>query len=326
MLIGFGCTVPAVLATRTIHNRRDRLITILVLPLMSCGARLPIYVLILGAFFPPRTVFRLFGVWDVTNQALLLSGLYAAGVVAGIVSAKLIRATVLRGEAEPFVMELPPYRLPTLKGLLLHTWERTWLYLRKAGTIILGIAILLWALATWPRLDAGAVRRFEQRRATVREQSGLPDAERSDRLAAIERQQRQAALRASAIGHIGRTLAPVLAPCGFDWKISTALVAAAAAKEVFVSQLGVLYSLGEADARSESLRDALTDAYTPLQGLCVMLFCLLCMPCVATVAVVIREASWRWALLQIVYLTALAWLVAAAVYQTGRLLGFGAPA
>jgi ferrous iron transport protein B len=151
MLIGFGCTVPGLLATRTLESRRDRLTTMLVLPLFSCSARLPIYALILGAFFPQRTVFSLFGVADVTNQALILTGMYLIGIVLAVAAAKVLRSTVLRGEASSFVMELPPYRLPTVRGALVHTWERTWMFLRKAGTVILAAVVVLWALSTFPR-------------------------------------------------------------------------------------------------------------------------------------------------------------------------------
>jgi len=309
MLIGFGCTVPAVMATRTLETRRDRLTTILVLPLMSCGARLPIYALIIPAFFPPA--------W----QGPILWTMYIIGIVLAVVLAKLLRATLFRGEAVPFVMELPPYRMPTLRGLLLHMWERAWLFLRKAGTIILGVSILMWALSVWPRPDAEQMARFAQQRAAVETRTDLSPEEREGLLGGIDNAAAEAKLEYSAMGRIGRGIAPVLRPLGFDWKISTALLGAFAAKEVFVAQMGIVHAVGQADEESETLRSKLRAAYTPLQGFCIMLFCLVSMPCMATMAVTKRETgSWKWALLQIGGLTVLAWVVTMVVYQIGRLL------
>ncbi|MBN1511770.1 MAG: ferrous iron transport protein B [Phycisphaerae bacterium] len=307
MLIGFGCSVPAIMATRTLENRRDRLATMLVVPLMSCGARLPIYALMIPAFFPPA--------W----HAPMLWLIYLIGVVLAVACAKLLRITVLRGEAPPFVMELPPYRRPTLKSVTLHMWNRGGAYLKKAGTIILGIAILLWTMQQWPELSAARQRQFAAERAAARADACLPEETRETRLAAIDNAEAQAALEASLMGRIGRGLEPVLRPCGFDWKVSTSLIGAFAAKEVFVAQLGIVYSLGEEHGEaSAQLREKLQADYTPLQGFCIMLFCLISAPCMATVAVTRRESnSWGWALLQLGGLTALAWIVTTAVYQTG---------
>ncbi len=321
MLIGFGCTVPGIMATRTLETRRDRITTILVLPLMSCGARLPIYVLILGAFFPKRVFFKILGIYDVTNQALWLFAIYAIGIALAILCAKIFRATLLKGEATPFVMELPPYRMPTIKGLAIHMWERTWLYIKKAGTIILAIVVVLWALASWPKLNEQERAVFAQQRAAV-QADAQPDKEQTaELLAEIDAAEHEAELEHSAIGRVGKTVAPVFKPCGFDWKISTATIGAFAAKEVFVGQMGVLYSVGEdADEESEQLRRKLADKYSPLVGFCIMLFCLISMPCMVTVAVTVREAGWRWALLQVTYLTALAWVLTMIVYQVGSRL------
>jgi len=322
MLIGFGCTVPGIMATRTLETRRDRLTTMLVLPLMSCGARLPVYVLILGAFFPTRVLFRSMGVFEVTNQALLLFAIYLIGIVLAIICARILRKTIFRGDATPFVMELPPYRMPTLRGLGIHTWERTWLYVKKAGTIILTIVILLWAMATWPRLSEAKSRRFEAQQAAVAA-SELSEEAKDNLRAKIDDAEHQAELENSAIGKIGKAIAPALRPCGFDWKISTALLGSLAAKEVFVGQMGVIYAVGkDAGGASASLREKLAATYTPLQGLCIMLFILVSSPCVATVAVTMRESgSWKWALLQWGYLTALAWVLTTVVYHGGKLLG-----
>ena len=287
LLIGFGCSVPAIMATRTLENRRDRLTTMMVAPLMSCGARLPIYALIIPAFFP--------NVW----HAPILWIIYLIGIGLAILCAKLLRSTLFRGESVPFVMELPPYRLPTLKGTLVHMWERGGLYLKKAGTVILGISILLWALTTFPR-------------------SGDTDPDLS------AEEQQAVALAHTAAGRIGHILEPVIRPLGFDWRIGTAMIGAFAAKEVFVAQLGIVYSVGEADEESVTLREKLRAHYSPLVGFCIMLFMLISAPCMATIAVTRRESnSWKWALFQLGGLTLLAYLATLLVYQAGRAVEIG---
>jgi ferrous iron transport protein B len=308
MLIGFGCSVPAILATRTLENRRDRLTTMLVVPLMSCGARLPIYALLIPAFFAER--------W----HGPILWLIYLIGIALAVVCARILKRTLLRGDAPPFVMELPPYRLPTFRSVGIHMWNRGGAYLKKAGTVILGISIILWALQQWPGLPDAEARAIDARRAAVEREAADPET-RGRELAALDAARAEAALRASLMGRIGRGLEPVLRPCGFDWKLSTAMIGAFAAKEVFVSQMGIVYALGEGqDATSVPLREKLRADYTPLAGFCVMLFCLISAPCMATIAVTHRESgSWRWALFQLGGLTALAWIVTAAVYQIGRL-------
>ena len=310
MLIGFGCSVPAIMATRTLESRRDRLVTMLVVPLMSCGARLPIYALIIPAFFPQ--------VW----HAPMLWIIYLIGIVLAVVCAKLLKTTILRGETPPFVMELPPYRMPTLKSVGLHMWNRGGAYLKKAGTIILGISILLWAMQQWPGLPEDKAEAFAQQRATVEAKADLDNEARGEQLAEIDHAEAEAALEASLMGRVGHGIEPVLRPAGFDWKVSTAMVGAFAAKEVFVAQMGIVYSLGEdEDEESEPLRDKLQANYTPLQGFCIMLFCLISAPCMATIAITKRESnSWKWALFQLGGLTVLAWIVTVAVYQVGLLV------
>lgn len=311
MLIGFGCSVPAIMATRTLENKRDRIVTMLVTPLMSCGARLPIYALIIPAFFPR--------VW----HGPMLWTIYVIGILLAVLSAKLLRITILKGESVPFVMELPPYRIPTLKGVFIHMWERGWLYLKKAGTIILGISILLWAMTTFPGLSDDAAGRFEGQRQAIQAAS-LSEEEKTERIAAIDNEEAEAALSSSIAGRIGTGMEPILRPMGFDWKIGTALIGAFAAKEVFVAQMGIVYSVGEADEESEPLRDKLKRNYTPLIGFCIMLFCLISAPCMATIAVTKRESnSWKWALFQLGGLTVLAFVVTTVVYQAGMLLGMG---
>jgi ferrous iron transport protein B len=288
MLIGFGCTVPAIMGTRVLENRRDRLTTMLVLPLMSCGARLPIYTLFIPAFFPEA--------W----QAPMLWLIYLIGIVLAVLLARLLRSTIFQGEAAPFVMELPPYRMPMLKGTLIHVGERGWQFLRKAGTIILGISIILWAMTMYPRVPQDQLE-------------GLS-----------ENQVHNARLSYSLSGRLGHALEPIVRPIGFDWKTATAMIGAVVAKEVFVAQLGIVHSLGETDEQSEPLRDVLRREYTPLQAFCIMLFCLVSLPCMATLTTVWKESgSWKWAAAQLIGLTLLAYLLTFVVYQVGMALGIG---
>ncbi len=291
LLIGFGCTVPAIMATRTLETRRDRLITMLVLPLMSCGARLPIYALIIPAFFPRA--------W----QGPVLWLIYFIGIVLALAGAQLLRRSLFRGETTPFLMELPPYRLPTARSLLTQMWSRAWLYVKKAGTVILGISIILWALTSYPQPPEGWTPPDAAAVAT----SGTSEA---------------AAMAYSVAGRVGHALEPVLAPMGFDWRIGTALIGAFAAKEVFVAQMGIVFAVGDGEENSDALRDQLRARYDPLVGFCIMLFALIATPCMATVAVTRQESgSWRWALLQFWGLTALAWVLTTLVFQLGRALG-----
>ncbi len=311
LLIGFGCSVPAIMATRTLENRRDRLTTMLVAPLMSCGARLPIYALIIPAFFPESL------------QAPMLWSIYMIGLVLAVLLAKLLRSTLFKGESVPFVMELPPYRLPTLRGVLTQMWQRAWLYLKKAGTIILAISIVLWALTTFPGLpEQSAVGFSERREALAALETG--EEERKEKAEELDNEEAEATLRASYAGRVGQAMEPFLRPMGFDWRIGTALIGAFAAKEVFVAQLGIVYSLGEADEESAPLREQLRESHSPLVGFCIMLFCLISAPCMATIAVTRRESgSWGWAMLQLGGLTVLAWVITTLVYQAGLWLGLG---
>ena len=288
MLIGFGCSAPAIMATRTLRNRQNRPATMFIVPLMSCGARIPIYALIIPAFFPQN--------W----RGPMLWIIYMTGIVLAIAVGKLLHIALFKGAATPFVMELPPYQMPTLKGITIHMWERAGLYIRKAGTIILGISIILWALTSYPKIPESKV-------------VGLS-----------EEEVQESALTYSVAGRIGHALEPVIRPLGFDWRIGTALIGAFAAKEVFVAQMGIVYAVGEADEGSESLREQLRARYTPLVAFCIMLFCLISAPCMATIAITKRESnSWRWALFQLGGLTVLAYVVTLIVYQVGTLLGIG---
>ena len=303
MLIGLGCTVPAILATRMLENRRDRFTTILVTPFVSCGARMTIYALLIPAFFAPP--------W----RGWVLWGIYMAGIAVAIGVARLLRGTLFRGESAPFVMELPPYRLPTPRSVGIHMWERAWLYLQKAGTVILAISILLWALGTFPR-------RTEFSRDFA---AAIAQAATAEEAAALEALRQAETLEHTAIGRMGKWMEPAIRPLGFDWRVGTALVGAFAAKEVFVAQMGIVFSLGSADEHADGLRQALRKNYTPLQGLAMMLFCLLSAPCLATIAVTKRETnSWGWALGMLLGMTAVAWVVTFAVVRLGAWLGGGA--
>jgi len=322
MLIGFGCTIPAIMATRTLENRRDRLTTMLVAPLMSCGARLPIYALIIPAFFPQA--------W----HGSMLWIIYVIGIILAIVMAKLLRSTVFKGESAPFVMELPPYRMPTLKGVFIHMWGRGWLYLKKAGTIILGVSIVLWALTSYPQKEVfdqdyeamatGATTEHElaMQQPDVDAETAMADLD--GQLESIAQAQQAEEMAYTVAGRIGHWMEPLIKPMGFDWKIGTALIGSFAAKEVFVAQMGIVYAVGEADEESDALRSQLTANYSPLVAFCIMLFALISAPCMATIAVTKRESnSWKWALFQLGGLTALAWIVTVITYQLGSILGIG---
>ncbi len=286
LLIGFGCTVPAVMATRTLENRRDRLATMLVLPLMSCGAKLTIYLMLIPAFFPLP--------W----RAPVLWGIYVFGILLAVVVVRMLRWTVLAGESVPFVMELPPYRRPVLKGIAMHVWLRTWMYLKKAGTVILAVSALMWFLTSYPKPPP---------QAPV---AGGPAVAASHELTH------------SFAGIIGRAIEPATAPLGFDWRVNTALLGALAAKEVFIAQMGILASLEGAEREGELLTGWLKREYPPAAGLSIILFMLIAAPCSATVAVLARESGrWRTALAQYAGLTALAYAVSLIAYQAGRVLG-----
>lgn len=291
MLTGFGCTIPAIMATRTLENPKDRLVTMLVTPLMSCGARLPVYTLLIAAFFPPA------------SAGNVLFSIYLIGIALALLMAKVFRTWLFPGESEPFVMELPVYRLPTLKNVLIHMWERAWLYLKKAGTIILAAAILMWGLFTFPLVDADG---YEITSATQQ-------------------------MEESYAGRLGKAIEPVIAPLGFDWETGIALIAGFAAKEIVVSTLGTLYSIQDEEALSEEQEGAVKDfaqrareqsGFTPFTAYILMLFTLIYVPCMATVAVIKRETNgWKWPLFTDGYTTVLAWILCALVYQSGKLLG-----
>lgn len=315
MLSGFACAVPAIMATRTMERRRDRILTMMVVPLMTCSARLPVYTLVIGTLISGSPV----------TGGLLMVGMYLFSVTTALAAAWVMSRTVrpLKAKRLPFLIELPPYRWPRLRDVLRMMWSKSSMFLREAGTVILACSIALWALLAFPReLPAGSPDY-----AALVERA--PDAEAR---AALENERKAALLANSYGGRLGHAIEPVLRPLGFDWKIGVGIVGAFAAREVFVSTLGIVYSVGgDAEADSEPLHQALqnerradgTRAYTPLVGLSLMVFFALACQCMSTLAVVRRESrSWRWPLFLFGYMTTLAWIASFAVYQVGRLLGF----
>jgi ferrous iron transport protein B len=317
MLSGFACSVPAIMATRAIADRRDRLVTILALPIISCGARLPVYTLMIGAFIPAALVAR----WlpGFTWQGLTLWGAYLLSLVASITAAFLLRKTVLRGETQPFILELPPYRWPSLRTVLLTLWERGRVFLVQAGTIILAINIVLWfmlSLPANPPLDADAQVAVAEAEAT------LSGAELDQRIGQITQSNQ---LRHSVAGYLGRAIEPVIRPLGFDWKIGIGIIGSFAAREVFVSTMAVIYGMGDAGEEDEAFYKRLKREADPRTGkpvyniivaLNIIIFFILACQCMATLAIVRRETgSWRWALFMLGYMTGSAWIVCFIFYQ-----------
>ena len=273
LIMGFGCNVPAILASRMIEDRKCRLITMLVNPLMSCSARLPIYLVLIGAFFPK-------------SGSFILLAIYAIGILLAVLMARLFSKFLVKGDDTPFVMELPPYRIPTLKTILRHTWEKGAQYLKKMGGVIMIASIVIWFLGYYPNHNA---------------------------YNSVAEQQEH-----SYIGQIGKAIEPAIEPLGFDWKLGIGLLSGVGAKELVVSTLGVLYT-NEEDLESVNLSNRIP--ITPVVALGYMLFVLIYFPCVATLAAIKQESgSWKWAIFAACYTTALAWIVAFAVKQIGNLL------
>ncbi len=272
MLMGFGCNVPAIMAARSIEDEKDRLITILIVPFVSCGARLPIYVLFAGTFFGRQA-------------GTVIFAMYILGIVIAVISAKLLRKTIVKGKPAPFIMELPPYRVPTLKASIIHMWDNGFMYIKKAGSIILVGVVVIWVMASFPwGVEYGS--------------------------------------EDSYVGSLGHAVEPFLKPLGFDWKISVALIFGLVAKEIVVASMGVLYGSGDS---SEVLSERLLadSGITALSSLSLMAFSLLYMPCIATVGVIKKETgSWKWTVFAIIYGIGVAWITAFIIYQGGRLLGY----
>ena len=312
LVMGFGCNVPAVMATRTIESRNSRMITMLVTPLMSCSARLPVYVLITGALFPK-------------NASFVLLSLYVTGVILAVILARVFKRAFFNEEDVPFVMELPPYRMPTGKSILLHMWEKAKQYLHKMGGIILVASIIIWFLGYFPR-ETARTADFKQQIASI-ENTQISPEEKAKQLQEIEHQMAMDHQENSYIGRIGQIISPVMEPLGFNWKISVSLLSGMAAKEIVVSTLSVLYT--GSDDSEQALTERLlqeknpdgTDVFTPLVGLSLMLFVLLYFPCIATVTAIVNEShSWKWGAFVILYTCCLAWVVSFFVYQIGNII------
>ena len=297
LLSSFACAIPGIMATRTIEHPRDRLATMLVAPLMSCSARLPVYALMIAAFIPSTSIFGFMSLAGITMLSM-----YLLGLVMALLMGWIFKKTLARGASSSFIIELPPYTLPSLRSILILLWERAWTFLKRAGTIILGASIILWFFATYPRLEYG----------TPAEQ-----------------------LQHSFVGRAGKLVEPVIRPLGFDWKIGVGLVTSLIQREVFVSTMGTMYNIqnGGSGASGVSLserlreeRDPLTGVpvFTVLTGICIMVYYSLAMQCLSTVAVMRRETNgWKWPLFQVAYMTTLAYSVTFVVYRVGVFLGFG---
>jgi ferrous iron transport protein B len=304
LMLGFGCSVPAVMSSRTLKSARDRIVTVLVTPMMSCGAKLTIYVLFAAAFFPD-------------NAANMVMLVYACGVVLGLAGSALLKATVLKGDPTPLVMELPPYRMPTLRGALWHVWEKLGSYIKKAGTIILASAILIWLVTNYPYRPMSDSQVDQLRTAYLAVNPGAGDVD-----AYIETAQSDARLEHSAAGTAGHFIEPFFRPLGFNWKMSIAAITGFAAKEIVVSTLGILYHVGlEEDEGSRGLQQALRDDISPLAAFVFMLFMLLIPPCLAALSVIKAELGWKWLGFETLFLLLTGWLVSFVVFQLGSLIG-----
>jgi ferrous iron transport protein B len=320
LLSSFACAIPGIMATRTIDNRRDRIATIMVAPFMSCSARLPVYALLIGAFIPNRWI------GFVTLPGLTLLTMYVLGVLAAILVAGVLKRSVLKGGRPLYVMELPPYRLPSWRSVLLTVRERSLLFVRKAGTVILAVSVVLWFLASYPR--GGAQQASLEHRIATAEAAGDATASHT-----LQHELAGVTLENSFAGRVGRFIEPAIAPLGFDWRIGVGLLTSLAAREVMVSTMATVFHLGDDDQSSITLRERLrtaTDlrtgkkAYSPLVGISLMVFFVLACQCMSTVAVVRRETnSWRWPIAMLVMMNVLAWVASFAVFQGGRLLGLG---
>ena len=330
--IAGGCAVPGVMATRTLRSSRERIATILTAPFMNCGAKIPVFAMLIAAFFPKHSA-----------QLMILLTVFSW--VAALLIARLFRSTILRGPSTPFLLELPPYRLPTFKGLLIHTWERTWQYVTKAGSVILAISILFWALMTFPGLSAPEKASFDLKRNAVMEKvlpemrseinktplgenESLPEIVKArEEIQALDRSEARESLKRSFAGRIGSTLEVLGNYAGFDWRTNVALLSGFAAKEIIISTMGTAYSLGKAKRGEDiplSARLAGDPTWNPLKAMALIVFIMLYAPCFATVTCIIKESgSWKWGAFAVVFNTTLAFFASALVYQVGFRLGLG---
>ena len=322
MLMGFGCNVPAIMATRTLESEKDRILTILITPFMSCSAKLPVYIVLAGTFFGARA-------------GTVIFGIYLLGIVLSIITGRIFRSSLLKGADAPFVMELPPYRVPMFKSLVIHMWDRSKIFLKKMGGIILIGSVVVWALSAFPRYIDYAVDYDDAKTQVVTTYSTMiATADENDRQALLFQKQKalndlkrgkhSEEIEKSFMGRIGRFLAPVFEPIGIDWRGGIALVTGFVAKEIVVSTLGVLYQVEDTED-ADTLDKALKSfGMSALSALSMLVFVLLYLPCLATVATIKQETgSYKWMFFSIFYSTSIAWSVAFIVYQGGKLLGLG---
>lgn len=318
LIMGFGCNVPAIMATRTLENRKDRIMTMLIAPFMSCSARLPVYVLIISAFFPQ-------------NQGLVLFSIYIIGIIIAVIVALFLKKAVFSKQDVPFVMELPPYRIPTLKNTSVHMWHKGSQYLRKMGSFILLASILIWALSYYPRHVEYSTN-YEEQISAINSNSLSIDAVKESQISALELLKASEHQQQSYIGKLGRFVEPAIQPLGFDWKIGISIITGLAAKEIVVGTMGILYHADlDAVESSNTLIEKLQKqehksgelkgkkVFTPLVAFGFMLFILIYFPCVAVIAAINKESNWKWASFTMIYTTALAWLVAFTTFQVGSL-------
>ena len=308
MLMGFGCSVPAIMSTRTLESRKDRILTILLVPYMSCSAKLPVYILFAGAFFGAAA-------------GRVIFAIYLIGIAVAIISARILIKTVVRGESLPFVMELPPYRLPTAKSVVIHMWERVKIYLRKMGGVILVASIILWALGYFPRRETYT----QDYDIQIEQLSQVGTAEAHKRIGQLEASKAAEDLEYTFIGKLGYAVGPMVAPLGFNWQMGVSLITGFVAKEVVVSSMGVLYHLGgDIEGSSETLIEKLRSpdsGISRIAAFAFMVFVLLYTPCLVTVITVKREIGWRWMWFSIVFQSLVAWVLSLIVYQGGKMLG-----
>jgi ferrous iron transport protein B len=318
LIMGFGCNVPAIMATRTLENRKDRILTMIITPFMSCSARLPVYVLLISAIFPK-------------NQGIVLFSIYFTGILLAIATALIMKRVAFAKKTVPFVMELPPYRIPTLKNTALHMWHKGQQYLKKMGNVILIASILIWALGYFPR-DVNFSVDYEAEKLAIQQNSTLGEAEKAVKLKAVDLSKEAERQEKSYIGRMGHAIEPVISPLGYDWKMGVSLLTGLAAKEIVISTMAVLYQAdNNENDHQETLKNKIIEqrhntgtlkgqvVFTPLVSIGFMLFILIYFPCVAVIAAIRKEANWGWAIFTMVYTTALAWLIAYFVYQIGSM-------
>jgi ferrous iron transport protein B len=317
LVMGFGCNVPAIMATRTLENKKDRILTMIITPFMSCSARLPVYVLLISAIFPQ-------------NQGLVLFSIYLIGILLAVLTAILMKRIVFAKKEVPFVMELPPYRIPTLKNTSLHMWHKGQQYLKKMGTVILMASVLIWALGYFPR-NIEYSTDYDKQMKILQSNNQLSKEETEAAVSLLEINKESEHQEKSYIGQLGHMIEPVLRPLGFDWKMGVSIITGLAAKEIVVSTMGILYQADQGSEEAGSLQKKLKEQtyqsgdrmgqkiFTPLVSFCFMLFILIYFPCVAVIATIKKEASWKWAVFTMVYTTGIAWMVAFITFQVGKI-------